>query len=408
MRYSTAITMALLALAASAALAAPDPESSAQADWPQWRGPTRDGVAPQTLAPWPKDGPKVLWKFQAGSGYSSFVVRGDKVYTAGNQQNQDVVSCLNAATGEVIWKKSYPCDAGTWPGTRATPTLDGDNLYFFSRDAQLRCYKAADGTEVWAVDLKKELKCPLTTFGMASSPLVSGKNVIVNMGSFGTAIDKKKGTVAWTTGSGNPSYSTAVPFKLGQKDVLALVSAAFYIVDPATGAKILEHPWQTQHDCNAADPLIIQDRIFISSGYGHGCALLQIQGNAIKTLWENKEMRNHFNSSVLYQDHLYGFDGNARDKKASLKCLDLKDGTVKWSQQGLGAGSLILAGDKLLVLSEAGELLLVPASPKGFEPLARTQVLDNICWTPPVLAGGRMFLRNDKGSVVCLEAVQQK
>jgi outer membrane protein assembly factor BamB len=171
-------------------------------------------------------------------------------------------------------------------------------------------------------------------------------------------------------------------------------------VDPKNGNELWSYPWKTSHDVNAADPIVQDDFVFISSGYNHGAALLRIANGKPERIWENKQMRNQHNNSVLLDGALYGIDG---DNNSDLKCLEFKTGDVKWAQKGLGKGALMAADGKLIVLSEKGELVIAAADPSAFKPLARWQVLGGRCWTAPVLSHGRIYCRNAAGDLVCVD-----
>ena len=170
----------------------------------------------------------------------------------------------------------------------------------------------------------------------------------------------------------------------------------------ATGKQIWKLQWKTDYDINAADPMVFNDTIFVSSGYNKGCASLRIDGSNIVELWLNKNMRNQCSSSVLWKGHIYGFDGQFGGG-GKLTCLDYKTGETKWSQGGMGTGTLMIAGGKLVILSERGKLVIAPASPEGFKELASAQILTGKCWTVPVLSNGRVYARNAAGDLVCVD-----
>jgi outer membrane protein assembly factor BamB len=204
--------------------------------------------------------------------------------------------------------------------------------------------------------------------------------------------------VIWSSGKESAGYSSPVPFTQGSVHGMLLFSTkALSAVNPQTGKLLWQHPWPIPHGVNAADPVLIGDRVFISSGYNEGCALLQMKANGVSVLWQNKNLRNHFNSSIAIGDSVYGFD------ESELKCLDLQTGNVRWAERSLGKGSLIGADGKLIILSEKGELVIAEASPAAFKPLARAQVLGGKCWTAPVLANGRIYCRNARGELVCVD-----
>ena len=212
------------------------------------------------------------------------------------------------------------------------------------------------------------------------------------------ALDKATGKVLWSSGKESAGYSSPVPFNPGQTHGIVLFSTrALSMVNPEDGQLLWEHPWKTPYGVNAADPVIVGDKVFVSSGYNQGCALLQMGGNKVSVLWQNKNMRNHFNSSLAIGDSAYGFD------ESELKCLDLQTGTVRWAERSLGKGSLVAADRTLIILSEKGQLVIAEASPAAFKPLARAQVLGGKCWTSPVLANGKIYCRNARGDLVCVD-----
>jgi outer membrane protein assembly factor BamB len=380
------------------------PSRVSAVDWHRWRGPDANGISKETdwSPTWPSEGPKQLWKANVGTGFSSVSVSHGRVYTVGNKDKQDTVYCFDADTGLVLWKHPYsaPLDAKYYQGgPSATPSVDGDHVYTSSKRGQVFCLDAATGKVVWSRDLAKELGAKVPTWGFASSPLVDGNLVILNLGSAGTALEKATAKVVWTSGKEEAGYSTPVPFSAGGERCVALFLAesvaAFRIKD---GKEVWRQTWKTDYDVNAADPIIDGDNIFISSGYNRGAALLKILSGQPNVAWENKNMRNHFNSCVLIGGHLYGFD------ESELKCVEWLTGKVTWSEQSLGKGALMAADGKLIVLGEKGELVIVEAVAASFKPLSRAQVLGGLCWSTPVLSNGRIYCRNAKGDLVCLDA----
>lgn len=392
--FATAAALALIATAATAATAA---------DWYRWRGPDLNGISRETgwQATWPESGPKPLWKAAVGTGFSSFSVSRGRVYTMGNTNETDTVYCLDAQSGQIVWKHSYPCplDPKNFEGgPAATPTVDGDRVYTFSRKGDAYCLDAATGKVVWSRNLHREPGAEIPTWGFASSALIAGERVILNAGDAGVALDKKSGDVLWNSGKGPGGYATAMPLSAGRDQCLAVFSRQSLVaVKVADGQEQWRYPWKTAYDVNAADPIIAGDRVFISSGYNRGATLIRINGSQPEKVWESKNMRNHFNSCVLWREHLYGVD------EAELRCLAFDTGEVKWKYPQFGKGSLMLADGKLIGLSEKGELIIAEATPAAFKPISRAQVLTGKCWTMPVLSNGHIYCRNASGNVVCLE-----
>jgi len=386
------------------------------ADWPNYRGPNYNGISNETgwSATWPEGGPKVLWKKSIGTGFASMTVSNGRVYATGNIKDNDILYCFDAETGKEIWKKSYPCPLykkNHEGGPSATPTVDGNAVYTFSKDGDAIRFNAATGQIVWHKNLNKELGLKHPKWYFASSPFIIdpsnagsgskpavGGMVILNAGSRGIALNKADGSVIWESGKDPTGYATAVPFTMGNQKCVAIFAAKEIVgVVAATGKMVWQFSWKTKYEANIGDPIIFGNLVFISSGYNQGCALLKIEGSNVTEVWRNKNMRNHFNSSVLWKGYIYGFDERV------LRCLDSKTGQVKWSQQGLGKGSLMLADGKLIILGERGKLVTAQASPEGFRELASAQILTGKCWTVPVLANAKIYARNANGQLVCID-----
>lgn len=378
------------------------------ADWTHWRGPNHNGVSSETgwVATWPTEGPKVLWKASIGTGFSSIAISNGRAYAMGNVNNNDILYCFDAETGEEIWKKSYPCPLYAKShegGPSATPTLDGDAIYTFSKDGDVIRFKVETGEIVWHKNLNKEFGFKHPRWYFSGSPLVIDELVILNAGTQGVALKKADGSIAWQSEKGVCGYATGVPFTInGQKCVAMMVSREIVCFNAATGVIIWRYPWKTSYDINAAEPIIVGDTVFITSGYNHGCALLKIEGNSVTVLWQNKNMSNQINSSVLWEGHIYGFNGQVNGG-AELTCISFETGEQKWSQRGMGTGSLMVADGKLIILGEKGKLVIAEASPDGFKELASAKILTGKCWTIPVLANGRIYARNAVGQLVCID-----
>jgi len=372
-------------------------------DWPRWRGPDANGISKETgwSAQWPAGGPKQLWKAKVGIGFASFSVSKGRVHTLGNARDTDTVFCFDANAGTVAWKYSYASklDPKYYEGgPSATPTVDGDRVYTFSKRGLLQCLEAARGTVIWSKNLMAELKAEMPTWGFAGSVLIEGDLALVNAGSAGAALDKMTGKVIWFSGTGASGYATPVPFEAGSEHAAALAARQDVLaVRVKDGREIWRFPWRTDNDVNAADPIISGNRVFISSGYNRGAGVFDVASPPPKVVWENKNMRNHFNSSVLWKSHIYGVDEN------QLRCLVFDTGEIKWSEKSVGKGSLMMADGKLIVLSERGELMVADATPAAFKPISRAQVLGGKCWTTPVLANGKIYCRNAAGDVVCVD-----
>ena len=373
-------------------------------DWPRWRGPDCNGISKETgwSASWPQEGPKQLWKTSVGTGFSSVAVSNGRLYTLGNKGGTETLYCLDAGSGKEQWKYSYPCpmDPNLYEGgPNATPAVDGNTVYSFSRKGHVFALDAGTGKVLWSKNVHDELGVKIPEWGFSGSPLVEGKLLIINAGPAGLGLDRAGGQVVWSSGKESAGYSSPVPLTHGvARGVLLFSTKALSAVNAQTGRLLWRHPWPTSYGVNAADPVLIGDKIFISSGYNQGCALLRMNDKGVSVIWQNKNLRNHFNSSVAIGDRIYGFD-----ESPQLKCLELAAGNVGWTESGLGKGSLIGADGKLIVLGEKGELVIADASAAAFKPLARAQVLGGKCWTSPVLANGKIYCRNARGDLVCMD-----
>jgi len=377
-------------------------------DWPRWRGPQLTGISQEKgwLDRWSKDGPPIAWKASVGLGFSSLSVANGRLYTMGHKDGKDIVSCLDAVTGKPIWHHSYEAALGDLNfegGPTATPTVHDGAVYTFSRWGDLFCFDAANGTVRWSKNLRKEHSVRVPSWGFSCSPLIHDNLLLLNVGKGGMALEKANGKLVWSSADEEAGYSTPVPFQRGGEwFVLVSSGSGFAAVNVKTGKELWSQRWLTRYGVNAADPILVGDQVFLSSGYNKGCALLKLGDKAPQEVWRNKNMRNQFNSSVLLDGFLYGIDGDTTTK-TSLRCIELKSGEKRWSQEGIGSGALMAADGKLIVLSESGDLLIGPASPKEFAPSARAKVLDGKCWTVPVLANGRIYCRNGAGDLVCVD-----
>lgn len=379
------------------------------AEWPIYRGVNHDGISTEKgwATTFAGDGPAVLWEAEVGIGFASFVTSGGRVYTTGHADGKDTVFCLDVASGKAIWKHSYPADLGDKyyeGGTGATPTLDDGRLFHLSRWGDVFCFDAKDGKVVWSKNVQKETGLKIPDWGFSGAPLVVGDLVVLNVGQAGMALNKATGAIVWQSGNEVAAgYSTPYPLKGTGEGLLVLgVEDRYVAVEAKTGKLAWEVPWKTRYGVNAADPIQEGEQLFVSSGYNRGCALLKLGSGTPSVVWENKNLKNQFNSSVLIEGHLYGIDDD-ESKKASLRCVEWATGKVVWEEKSIGFGALMAADGKLIVQTEKGELVIAQASPAGFDELSRHQVLSGRCWTTPVLVEGRLWVRNAMGQVKCLD-----
>lgn len=383
------------------------PTTAFSADWPCWRGPNHNGITSEAdwCWEWGTNGPPVLWRGKVGRGFSSFAIANNRVYTLGNTDKTDTIFCFDAATGEVLWKHSYSCDPQPLSyegGPSATPAVHGGCVYTFSKEGHVFCLDAETGKVIWSRQYEvwpQQAGDWPNTWRYAGSPLVLSGRLVLSMGQAGRALDPKDGTLLWESPAGHPGYSSPVPFQSSAEEELAFFSGhAVLAVEARTGRQIWRIPWQTLWDLNAADPIIDGSRMFVSSGNGVGCALFDLDANPPRELWRNKNLKTLMNSPVLWRGFLFGFNDT------DLSCLSWETGEVKWRTREVRKGSLVLAGTKLILLSETGKLVVAEPTERSYEPLAQGQILQGRCWTTPVLSGKRIFARNAEGDVVCLDA----
>jgi outer membrane protein assembly factor BamB len=391
----------------------------AAADWPQFLGPTRNGVytGPPLAESWPSTGPRVVWRKQVGQGFAGPAVAGGRVILFHRVAREEIVESLDAATGAAQWRHAYPTtyrdDFGFDEGPRAVPVVAGGRVFTFGAEGMLSALDLATGRQIWSVDTKRRFSVPKGFFGQAGSPLVDDGRVIANVG--GTdggksagivAFNAETGAVLWTATNHEASYSSPVIGTFGGKKLaLFFTRQALVGLDPATGAQLFQRTWRSrsQASVNAASPLVVNDLIFISATYETGATVLRVSGSALEPLWASDEaLSNHYATSVHHDGHLYGFHGRQEFGQA-LRAVELATGKVRWSQERFGAGTVVLAGNRLVIVRENGELVLAAAAPDAFHPVARAQILQGPVRAYPALSDGLLFARNSSDTLVCLD-----
>ena len=378
------------------------------ASWNGYRGPNRDGISTDSdWEPWTGDKPEKLWTTEVGSGYATIVVFKNRAYTMGNKDDKDIVYCLNAETGEEIWTSAYDCPGvrKNFYGPRGTPAVDDTHVFTVSWQGQLYCFDVKTGQKRWSRTMQ-EFDCQHPNWGCACSPLIDGDRVIYDIGKI-VALNKSTGQTIWESEYfGVEGYSSPLLFDWqGKTCVLAYPKAGLVMVDVADGRVVSTFNWRC--NVNATMPLIIGENIFISSGYSKGGVLLKPAIDQFETIWKNKEMANTVNTCVYFQGHLYGFDGQVSSNNNRLRCLNVETNEVMWTQGSLGTGALTLAGDKLIIMGENGQLVVARAESASFQQLAFTQVFTGRGWTMPTFDDGRIFCRAESGQVVCLNVRKQ-
>lgn len=380
--------------------------NAAEPDWPFFRGARYDGISPET--DWTPvkstNDLKIAWEKNIGDGYSCVTIAGPHLFTMGNTAGTTTVWCLEAATGKTVWRYSYPSPIGRFKGPRATPVWDDGKLYAVSRTGDIFCFDAKKGTRLWQKNIAELCGVVIPKWGFASSVRVYNNLLLVNGNEYGVALEKKTGKIAWTSPAEQGGYATPVIATLNKKpQALFFGKEALYGVDPDSGKKLWSFTWIFRNRVNAADPIAMGDTVFISSGYGKGCALVSVKGTTVTQLWAHTEMGNQFSTSILLDGYLYGCDGNAG--KGDLVCMNAKTGKEQWRQK-TGFFSSLAANGILIMLTEKGELIFARATPAKYEELGRCMVFNNTkerCWTMPVLCRGKLYCRNSAGRLVCID-----
>jgi outer membrane protein assembly factor BamB len=398
MTRRTVFRNALAALALSASVTI-----EALEDWPQWRGPHRDGLSAEKnlLKSWPPDGPLLAWKVAgAGEGYSSFAVAGGRIFTLGARGDREYVVAFDAASGKRLWEVAHGSrftnDRGDGP--RSTPTVDGARVYAFGASGDLTALDAASGKVAWTVNVVRDFGGQNIKWGFSESPLVLGDRIIVSPGGSGSAIvavDKASGKLLWKSEGDAAGYSSAVLHEVGGvRQAIIFTGQRALGLDVANGHVLWSYDRVANRVANIATPIARGNRVFLSSDYGTGAALLELTPSggtiAAREVYFTRDMRNHHASSVLIGDYLYGFSS------AILTAMKFDTGEVAWRDRSVGKGSLVFADDRLYLFSERGVAALAEATPDGYREHGRFSLETGSLptWTHPVVSNGKLLLRD--------------
>ena len=371
--------------------------------WTEFRGPGRNGRYDERAVKtsWPAGGLPLVWRQPVGGGYASFAVADGVAYTIEQRRGQEVVAAYQLDTGRELWTNAWDnlfSESMGGDGPRATPTWDAGRLYALGASGELRCLDARTGRVIWSKNILKENGAGNLQWGMAASPLVYDDKVLVLPGGGGgksvVAYNKATGAPVWKALSDEASYTSPMLVNLaGRRQVLVVTARRVAGLVPESGAVLWEHPWANSASINVSQPIVVDDkRFFISAGYGKGASLVEVsnagQGFAARAVWENSSMKNKFNSSVLHEGHVYGLD------EGILTCVDVATGERKWKGGRYGYGQVLFASGHLIVTTDAGDLVLVRATPERHAELARFNALQGRTWNYPAIADGRLLVRN--------------
>jgi outer membrane protein assembly factor BamB len=386
---------------------------AAGADWPQFLGPARNGVSPETglRLKWPTSGPPVVWQTQAGEGFSAPAVQGNRLILFHRLGDKEAVDCLDASTGKPRWRFDYPThyedDFGKGNGPRATPTISGKRIYTVGAEGWLHCLDLESGQKIWSRSLTADYQVPRSFFGAGSSPVVEGDLLLVNVGGKAAGIvafARETGREVWRATRDGASYASPVATTIdGRRHTIFFTREGIVVLDPATGAIDFQKRWRSRSNAsvNATSPLVLDDRVFFSASYETGAIMQRIRKDGIETLWQGDDaLSSHYSNIVHANGYLYGFDGR-QEVGARLRCIEAATGKVKWTEEGFGCGTTVLVEEDLILLTERGDLVLAAASPEGYKERSRAHVFDSLpCRAHLALANGLLYGR-DGSKLVC-------
>jgi len=372
--------------------------------WSDFRGPNRDGHYRERpiLTQWPADGLKPIWKHPIGGGYASFVIASGRAFTIEQRGPQEMVAAYDVATGRELWTNAWTAtfhESMGGDGPRATPVWADGRVYALGGLGELRCLDAAAGTVVWRTNILEDSGASNLQWGMSAAPLVVDDTIVVlpggPKGQSVVAYDRRTGKRAWSALNDQQAYSSPMLVTLaGVRQILVFSASRVMGLTTDRGDVLWEYPWKTAYDVNAGQPIVIGDnRVFVSSGYGAGAAVVELARQEsgviqVREVWRNIRMKNQFTSSVLHEGFIYGLD------ESILACVDAATGEAKWKGGRYGYGQVLLASGHLIVLTEQGDLVLVRAAPDRHQELARFPALEGKTWNHPAMSDGILLVRN--------------
>lgn len=403
-----ALCFAVLAIATTAGAA----------DWMEWRGPTASGTSNETgwSAAAIQKPSSVIWKVNVGKGHAATAVAGNRIYTLGSKLKggkvtAEVVYCLDAEGGTTVWEYAYPAQHREYPGPGSTPVVADGTVYTVGRDGLIHALNAADGTVRWRRDLVGEGVAAANHWGFNGSALVDGRRLILNVGASGLALDRRNGKTLWSSAPEGNGHATPVRISIDGKDMVIIgTRALLHAVAPATGEVVWSHPWRADRDSAVSEAGLL----LTGSLRGGGAALLDVSTNPPEEKWKATALGGAFMTGVVIDDHAFGF--GRRGRAQPLQCVNTTSGEIVWSQDLGGWGALTAADGKLIIVDGDGDLIIAEANGQKYKELARTKLFSNIkryesypegdpeaCWTSPVLANGKLYVRSSFGQLACLK-----
>ncbi len=381
-------------------------------DWSQWHGNDRTNISTETglLKSWDTQ-PPTVWSISGlGSGYSSVAIKDDRIFVQGGKAGQSTIFCLNRADGKTVWAVALGqlLDQDRGSGPRGTPTVDGDRVYALSENGDLACLKIKDGTLVWKKNILKDFGGDNINWHLSESPLIDGNNLIVMPGGNQAcivALDKMTGKPVWTTKelSDPAGYASCIVADVqGVRTIIGFTARACVGVRAADGKLMFRNSSAANDTANCTTPVFYDNKVFYTSAYGTGCALLDLKADKgvvnAKEVYFNREMQNHHGGVVLLNGYLYGFSN------AILTCMEFATGKVMWRHRSVGKGSLTYADGNLYLLSEKNVMGLATASPESYTEKGRFAIPDQgwDSWAHPVVCGGKLYIRN-QSTLTCYD-----
>ncbi|MCK5149036.1 PQQ-like beta-propeller repeat protein [bacterium] len=387
-------------------------------DWTKWRGPNANGIS--TEKNWNPEAlkkPKILWKAEVGRGSSAISIKGNLCYTMGEREETsssdttyfEIVHCLDSKTGRTVWTHEYKALLKQWRGPFATPVIDGKNVYTIGRQGMVFCFDAKDGKIIWQLNMIEADLTKHPEWGFAGSVLIEDDIAFINAGKSGLALNKKNGTIIWKSEALAPGLATPVLWEHdGVKEIVINGNKIIHSVEPETGKVLWTKEWFSY-----TDPDFTGDRFFNSTGQD-GLGLFQIHDSHLHTVWHNKRLSSYtWNHFVKIADYLYGFARIQRDWH--LHCLNYNTGEVQWTEPTIMFGALLGAGDKIIMIEGEGNLKVIEANSNQYTLVSQTEIFKlgnwqkyprsqpNTCWTMPVLANGKLYIRTTYGQLTCID-----
>jgi outer membrane protein assembly factor BamB len=386
-------------------------------DWPSFLGPHKNGTTTQEnlLLEWPEEGPKKLWERPVGEGYGAPVAARGRVIMFHRLGDEEVTECIDANDGsKVYWTHKYGTGYrdryGYNGGPRSSPAIYGDAVYTYGAEGKLTALDFETGERRWQRNISKDFRIEQAFFGVGTAPVLEGNLILLNVGGTNgagvVAFHKDTGKTVWKSTDDSPSYSTPIVETINdQRLAIFHTDNGLLVLDPKDGTEKYRYPFRSRirESAIAATPVLVDDTVFLSAAYGVGAVTLQLAPEGLKEVWENRDaMQSHWATSIYHEGYLYGMDGR-HERGSNFRCIKFDTGEIMWtSQDGLGRASFIKAQGHLIAVGERGDVALIELTPEGYKEKERVRVLKYPVWTPPILAQGLLFLR-DETSLRCFD-----